>query len=260
MHADDPNAACRPDPVTSAAATAGKEEKPAKTERVRAPAPLATPARAAIEQVMKQPEFGFYHEVEHWRARTQPKPDDSARRPSWLEKFGKVLALIAQNLSWLALGALVLVLIAAIARRMRDLGGAAPGEELPPALLFGLKIAPESLPDDIGAAALALLDQGKVREALSLIYRGALSVLVHDHGLRVPPGDTEGEVIAKAACLLLPPGAAYLRALVAQWVAVAYAARVPDGAEVRALALAYAEHFGRRRPAPQPSTALGASA
>jgi hypothetical protein len=44
-----------------------------------------------------------------------------------------------------------------------------------------------------------------VREALSLIYRGALSSLVHGHGLRVLAGDTEGDVVAKAARMLSGP-------------------------------------------------------
>src|SRR5206468_3106666 len=49
----------------------------------------------------------------------------------------------------------------------------------PPASLFGMELAPEKLPPDVGAAAAELVRAGRVREALALLYRGALSVLVH---------------------------------------------------------------------------------
>ena len=58
-----------------------------------------------------------------------------------------------------------------------------------------LDIRPESLPDDIGAAARALWDRGEHRAALALLYRGLLSRLAHvsqradprfDHGRRLP--------------------------------------------------------------------------
>jgi hypothetical protein len=214
-------------------------------------APLATPARAAIVAVLENPIYGHYKDVEHWRYRFQTERKDEPARFSWLRKIGKLLAQLMQGLSWVVLGALVLALIVAIARRWNEQRGA-EGGSAPPSVLFGLKIAPESLPDDIAGSALGLLDAGQVREALSLIYRGTLSILVHERGLRVLPGDTEGEVTLKAGPLLAPEAADYFGRLVAQWVAVAYARRPADIDAVRALCRAFDRHFAR---APAPATA-----
>ena len=71
----------------------------------------------------------------------------------------------------------------------------------PPAALFGMDLAPEKLPPDVGAAAAALAREGKLREALGLLYRGALSELVHKRGVQLLASHTEGEAVRLAeAC------------------------------------------------------------
>ena len=62
-----------------------------------------------------------------------------------------------------------------------------------------LDIRPESLPDDIGAAARALWDRGEHRAALALLYRGLLSRLAHVHRLPIRDSSTEGDCLALAA-------------------------------------------------------------
>jgi hypothetical protein len=44
-----------------------------------------------------------------------------------------------------------------------------------PAALFGMELAPDTLPADVPEAAARLAAAGKLRDALSLLYRGALS-------------------------------------------------------------------------------------
>ena len=53
----------------------------------------------------------------------------------------------------------------------------------------------KTLPPDVGAAAAALARAGRLREALSLLYRGALSELVHRRGVRLLASHTEGDVL-----------------------------------------------------------------
>ena len=48
----------------------------------------------------------------------------------------------------------------------------------PPKTLFGLNITEESLPEDIGQTALAILKAGNTREAMALLYRASLNKLV----------------------------------------------------------------------------------
>ena len=58
-----------------------------------------------------------------------------------------------------------------------------------------LDITPESLPSDIPAKAHALLDKGQHREAMSLLYRGALSRLVHRYGMQISASATEQQCV-----------------------------------------------------------------
>ena len=106
----------------------------------------------------------------------------------------------------------------------------------PPAALFGMELAPEKLPPNVGAAAAALAREGRLREALGLLYRGALSELVHKRGVQLLPSHTEGEA-AKLAHL------PYFSLLVDAWQRCAYARRIPPAAEVETLAAEYDKAF-----------------
>lgn len=120
-------------------------------------------------------------------------------------------------------------LLVSVLLRLRDwlrLRSASPAlAALPPTHVGTLDIRPESLPDDIGAAARALGQRGEQRAALSLLYRGALSRLVHAHGVPIRAASTERECLALSALRLAPASQAFLAELVAGWQAVAYARR-----------------------------------
>ena len=58
-----------------------------------------------------------------------------------------------------------------------------------------MELAPEKLPPDVAAAAAALAREGRLREALGLLYRGTLSELVHRRGVQLLASHTEGDVL-----------------------------------------------------------------
>jgi hypothetical protein len=109
----------------------------------------------------------------------------------------------------------------------------------PPASLFGMDIAPEKLPADIGAAAAALARAGRLREALGLLYRGALSDLVHRRGVELLASHTELEALQLATKRLDFDRSAYLQTLVRTWRECAYSRRAPGQPEVEHLAAGY---------------------
>ena len=71
-------------------------------------------------------------------------------------------------------------------------------ESEPSPLRRGLDLRPESLPDDVVAAARARFAAGDPTGALSLLYRGALVQLAKRFELRLPASATEGECEALA--------------------------------------------------------------
>ncbi len=190
-----------------------------------------------IAEVLKAKEFGYYREAERW----QPKKSDEQQsrregRPGWLA-LGYALAKAAEVLMWIAAGALIAYALWWAVRMLprHRMGRAEPYR--PPAALFGMELAPETLPPDVGAAAAALAREGRLREALSLLYRGALSQLVHKRGVQLLASHTEGDVLRLSG---EPP---YLKNLIDAWRGCAYARRMPPASEVERLADGYGTAF-----------------
>jgi hypothetical protein len=211
-------------------------------------APQDTPARRAIVEILQDPQFGQLKQVERWRLREDFDSDDDPRRREDLgaiEQFFELLASLWQILTWIALALLLLYLGRAIARRWQG-GAEADSNEAAPAELFGLSIAPDSLPDDVVGTALAWLEQGHTREALALLYRATLSQLVHHHGLRLPAGATEADVLRRTRSALAGSAHAYLSDLIRAWIDLAYAERQLPTDRLRALIQSHPGHFPDR--------------
>jgi hypothetical protein len=189
-----------------------------------------------IAEVLKDREFGYFRDTIVWRLRDpfEPKAPEPGRNP--FEGIGYALARAMQVLLWilaLAGGAYLLWWASKLLPR-----AAAPPRAAyrAPGALFGMELAPDKLPPDIAEAASALAREGRLREALALLYRGALSELVHKRGVHLLPSHTEGEAMRLA-------GMPYFSALVDAWRACAYARRELSASQVEALAAKYREAF-----------------
>ena len=101
--------------------------------------------------------------------------------------------------------------------------------------VMGLDVTPESLPDDIVSAARARWEEGDFHGALSLLYRGSLSWLMHHAALPVRDSDTEGDCLRHTLALPDSPPRGYFEKLTVQWIAAAYGSRAPANDIMRAL-------------------------
>lgn len=203
--------------------------------------------RVTIQQVLAEPEFDQYAQVKRLRYVGRGWGGESAspsrERSTSLAQGPGLFAEIARLLMWLGAGLLVAAALY-YARRFSPNWGMAPRvRRAPPSAIFGLEITPESLPADVAGAALAAFDEGNVRGGLSLLYRGALSVLFHGEGLEVSAGDTEGDCVRRVAASDDPRRARYFSDLVDAWQSTAYAGRLPAGDVLRALCAAWRVHF-----------------
>jgi hypothetical protein len=146
---------------------------------------------------------------------------------------------ILQLLSWLAQSARVLVWVAAalaagllgihLLRLLRSYRRSAqPAHSATPTHIGDLDIRPESLPPDIGLAARKLWQDGAHRAALSLLYRGLLSRLVHVHNLPIRDSSTEGDCLRLAATRLQAERSRYVNRLIGTWQHAVYGGLEPD--------------------------------
>ncbi|MCU7958848.1 MAG: hypothetical protein KZQ58_02405 [gamma proteobacterium symbiont of Bathyaustriella thionipta] len=98
-----------------------------------------------------------------------------------------------------------------------------------PDTLAGLDVRPQSLPEDVPASARQLWMSGKQREALSLLYRAALSFLLHKRDLGFTESQTEGECQALVQQHCQDSTSRHFTRLSESWILCAYAHRkLPD--------------------------------
>lgn len=218
------------------------------------PAPGAGQAHSVIEQVLEDPDFGREESDTYWKYVGGGSDDEQADPGfvgAWLDWLVDVIdgfvdgfAAVSEVLLWLAVGvAVAWVIYWAVSNRRalsaprRRRGGARRSG----ARLFDLDVSPESLPEDIPGAAAALLDRGDLRGALSLLYRGMLSRFVHDKQLPIADSATEGECLALVRRERPRPEKEYFAGLTREWIAMAYAHRLPDAETVRLLCRGWRE-------------------
>jgi hypothetical protein len=192
----------------------------------------AEQSKEQIESIMKLDEFSRIRMVKHWQARKQDKSKKDFNELS--ASLQILFANILKSLLWLVV---IVLVVLAFVYRQKILAMLKPLQRKPlehdlPDILFGMDIRPESLPDNLAVACRRLWESGQHREALGLLYRGALMHLTrHDH-LLVQASHTEGDILQLARKHITGQRLAWLTAVTRAWQGCAYAHRIPVGAQV----------------------------
>ena len=101
------------------------------------------------------------------------------------------------------------------------------------------------MPDDLPGAVRELWQAGKLRDALSLLYRGTLFAAVVEHGVRLPHSATEGLCLNAMREQAASTQADLFSRIVQVWIVCAYGFREPADAEVTPLIAEWQQHFGK---------------
>jgi Domain of unknown function (DUF4129) len=209
--------------------------------------PSAHQVRDATEAVYNDPDLHGLKADRELRLKNQeqPKENTASADVRWLRDLVRWFSEAGRWLVWLGMAALVALLIVYLWRWIAVRGNTAGGRALTlPSHVRDLDIRPESLPDDLPGAVRALWQRGESRAALSLLYRGALSRLVHEHAVPVRSSSTEGECATLASRHLDAERGAFVARLIGLWQLAVYGARLPDGNAV----LAVCDEFNVRLP------------
>ncbi len=178
-------------------------------------------------------------------------------RSPWLDWIAGLVRWFEQSARLLVWGAAVVaagLLVRYIVRTIRawDPRPQAADAFVAPTHVQDFDIRPETLPEDIGAAARRLWDRGEHRAALALLYRGLLSRLVHVHAVPIRDSSTENDCLALAALHLATGGHDYAARLVSIWQRAVYGHERTDTSIVHALCDDFAPALDagpRERPA-----------
>jgi Domain of unknown function (DUF4129) len=203
-------------------------------------APAREDVRKALDKVANDPNLATARTVNMLRFKKSERVTEESGRASgiarWFRGFFGWVAESARLLVWVIGGLAAALLVYYIARVVQTRGlPQARKAFVAPSHVRDLDIRPESLPVDVGAAALDLWQRGEQRAALALLYRAMLSRFVHAHSVPIRASSTEGECLALARPLLAESSARYAARLVDTWAAAVYGARQPDVGVVEAL-------------------------
>jgi hypothetical protein len=208
---------------------------------------------SAVAALKSDPDFATETTVRRlaWDKQTEEKEESpsSTRTPKWLKWFFNLFAWILQTsrmLFWLLIGILVAGLIVLLVRLFSTRGSEARAAGfLAPTHVQDLDIRPESLPNDIGAAARELWDRGQHRAALALLYRGLLSRLAHVYEVPIRDSSTEGDCLMLAARVLETRRTDYATRLVRTWQRAIYGGLSIDNSVMHELCAGFDTHLER---------------
>jgi len=201
-------------------------------------APTRSEIKNAIEAVKADPSLAPEKTIRslRWVRRSDPEPTEPRGSLQWLLDLMGWLAQSARVLVWVTValltGLLVVFVLRLIKERSPSMG---PGRKIIPTHVQDLDIRPESLPDNIGSAVRALWDSGDQRAALSLLYRGLLSRLVHVHNIPIRDSSTEGDTLELTATRMREDKRDYVTRLIRVWQHAVYGGRAPDSGALHGL-------------------------
>ncbi len=195
--------------------------------------------------IMESDTFNDIRNKEEWKLiNPVEETEDNDETPLWL---ADILSLLAQGAEVVLWGVAILCIMFII---LRLKGFEVPFMEAkkyakppPPTSLFGLELNQNTLPEDIISTAKDFWRRSP-RQALSLLYRAALSDLVHAETLPLHNSHTEGE------CVRLfdkkthsNPKSVFFQTLTEQWVMLAYGHQRVSHKQFDALCDEWPNHF-----------------
>ena len=239
-------------PETALAASAAETAAPSA-------GPRAARVESAVDKLRDDPLLSGKH-MEHrlrWKDDTEPekkkKVDDDSSLLAWLAALGHFINDMSRFLLWgivIVIVALALVSVRHLVQ-LRSFQRRAKAEAAV-SHVRDLDVRPESLPDDVGAAAWALWQAGHVHEALSLLYRGALSRLIHRFRVPITASATEGECLDLARGRLEPGALRYVTQVVRAWEASTYGGRALSATMGEALCTGFGQRLDAAAPGGTP--------
>jgi hypothetical protein len=220
-----------------------------------AAAAMPEPAQAAtaeisrpkqvVTEVLSDPMFGHETEEMRWQP-IKEKDKDPSKLPAWIKSLLNAIEFLSRamrSLVWIGALVLAALLVYLVIRYSEGWRLKRKPRTPPPDFLFGLDVRPASLPADVAAAARAALAAGRVVEALSILYRGALVALIRQLQVEFQPGDTEDDCLRRVAGKLKDDSRGYFADLLGAWRDTAYAHQAPPSSKLEALCRDWPRHF-----------------
>jgi hypothetical protein len=226
----------------------------------------ASSSQQLIGQVLQHEDFGRTVNETQWRLR--PSQDNDGERSEFWNWLGKLLhwlfadrdsdtdglgwnlAQIVEFVLWIAAAAALILglwylwpYLKGLRWPSRDSQSSKPSIQFPVTELSE-RLSLHELPDDIMSEVDNLVQQQRIREAVSLLYRGALRFLISQRQLDIPASATERDCLTLVSTSTTRDETAYFGRLTNTWLKLAYAHQPPDAQSLDDLASQWARFYG----------------
>lgn len=193
----------------------------------------AESAQEQMEEVLSDEVFDEKSSVR----RSELSRDDGMEYTRSGDGVSGAFAGVGQLIFWLVAIAAVAGVAWLIVHNMQAFSGGAVRSEVDRKkvkTLAGMSLAPETLPDDVLSVAQKLWAEGSHREALALLYRGAISSLAARDLVEIEESDTEMDCLRRLKSSGVSESG-YFEKLTQLWMGIAYARRLPSDSEMSEL-------------------------
>jgi hypothetical protein len=204
-------------------------------------------AQQAISTVLESDDFGKQETITEWEPIfDNNKPNDTDFNRSWLNHL-EWLGTLLKYLALICIAALAIWMAIKIAVHFDlDIFRRTHNKQLKTtALPEFLEIDDQqaTLPANPVEAVTALCNQGRYREALSLLYRVSLIQFIEQHQVIIPTSATEQECLQIIKRHNDAALSRYFSALTLAWQWLAWAKQEPSEATIRNLCNTWSDHF-----------------
>ncbi len=186
-----------------------------------------------IAEILAEDDFTVHHRIVE-----VPKESSNSSSSGWLGKFFSGLGLpafmgfVGTMIFYVVLVAIIAGLVWLIVKNRHIFSSgaalASDAQAVKTREVMGMNVTPESLPDDVAAAARNAWGQGDYKLALSLLYRGSITWFVHRGQLPIEESDTEGDCLRRVEEQGQHQYAGYFSGLTNAWILTAYGKQQPD--------------------------------
>ncbi|MDM8557762.1 DUF4129 domain-containing protein [Candidatus Parabeggiatoa sp. HSG14] len=206
-------------------------------------------AKQYITEILLQSEFQTTREEYRWNYIGESGDislgEQNGESPGYYG-FVKSIAQLFELLLWILLGVGIILLLIYSSRWLERLHPQkiVKSDYTPAPHLLAKNFKADSLPTDISQQAWTLWESGKTSAAISLLYRGALSILMTRDGLNIHNSATENECLRLVRYKQSVELSAYFAGLTRIWQNIAYAKRLPNDIEAQNLCKEWQQYFG----------------
>lgn len=198
--------------------------------------PVITPralqeSRNAVGEILEGPDFKRMERREVLRPISDQRPKNTPRSLkkifAWFASIGEWVARATEALLWASVALLVIVLARLWPRFRQRAQRRSQERDSRPAhsLIYGPDGKLHALPENLTAEAQRYWQEGNAREALSLLYRGALAHLIDRFHLPLGSSYTEIESVELCQEKCPPVVGTYFNRLTQAWMRLAYGHR-----------------------------------